>query len=251
MSTVLAKAVSILNYIAQTNSPCGVMDISRYLGMPKASTSRLLSALAAHNLVIKGRTGLYQMGPGSMLWATAYKSQKGLSELCLPYLYEIERESGESVHLFAHEDKRLYYLERIQSQRPVSTQFKLGQQPLFHCTGGGKAILMALPEDELEEYLAHPLERKTPRSVVNREELKNQLREFRSRGYSEENGEHEEGIHCVGVPVLDSRGYPVGAISIVAASYRFDEEQAAKSGELLVRVGHEISTKLGRQSSGK
>lgn len=246
MSTVFGKAVSILNYLAQTNSPCGVMQISRYLGIPKASVSRLLSSLAEYNLVIKGRNGLYQMGPGSMFWATAYKSQKGLSELCLPYLYEIEKESGESVNLFAHEDKRLYYLERIQSQRPVTTQFQLGQQPLFHCTGGGKAVLMALPEDELEEYLSHPLERKTPSSVVDREELKKQLRKFREQGYSEENGEHEEGIHCVGVPLLDGRDYPVGAISIVAASYRFDDKKVAKSGELLVRLGREISAKLGR-----
>jgi len=245
MSTVFGKAVSILNYLAQTNSPCGVMQISRNLDMPKASTSRLLSTLAEYNLVIKGRSGLYQMGPGSMLWATAYKSQKGLSELCLPYLHEIEEESGESVNLFAHEDKRLYYLERIQSQRPVATQFQLGQQPLFHCTGGGKAVLMALPEDELEEYLSHPLERKTSSSVVDREDLKKQLRKYRAQGYSEENGEHEEGIHCVGVPILDSRGYPVGAISIVAASYRFDEKKVKESGELLIRVGREISAKLG------
>lgn len=243
MST-FGKAISILNYIAQNQSPCGVMQISRALCMPKASTSRLLSSLAEYNLVIKGRTGLYQMGPGAMLWATAYKSQKGLSEFCLPYLYEIEEESGESVNLFAHEDKKLYYLERIQSKQPVTTQFQLGQQPLFHCTGGGKAVLMALPENELEEHLAKPLERKTPLSVINSDDLKKQLKKFRKQGYSEENGEHEEGIHCVGVPLLDSTGYPVGAISIVAASYRFDDEKAAESGKLLVRVGKEISAKL-------
>lgn len=243
MST-FGKAVSILNYLAQNESACGVMQISRALAMPKASTSRLLSTLAEFNLVIKGRTGLYQIGPGAMLWATAYKSQKGLSEFCLPYLHEIEQESGESVNLFAHEDKKLYYLERIQSQRPVATQFQLGQQPLFHCTGGGKAVLMALPEKELEEHLSHKLERKTPSSIVDPEKLRKQLQKFRKQGYSEENGEHEEGIHCVGVPLLDGRGYPVGAISIVAASYRFDEKKAAESGQLLVRVSREISAKL-------
>ncbi|WP_027177482.1 IclR family transcriptional regulator [Maridesulfovibrio bastinii] len=243
MST-FGKAVSILNYLSQNHEPCGVMQISRALGMPKASASRLLSTLAEYNLVIKGMTGLYQIGPGAVLWATAYRSQKGLSEFCLPYLHEIEQKSGESVNLFAHEDKKLYYLERIQSHRPVATQFQLGQQPLFHCTGGGKAVLMSLPEDELEEHLSHPLERKTPRSIIDPEELRTQLEKFRRQGYSEEDGEHEEGIHCVGVPLLDSTGYPVGAISIVAASYRFDDKKALESGKLLVAVGQEISKKL-------
>jgi DNA-binding IclR family transcriptional regulator len=245
MSIVFDKAVLILNFLSQAHEPRGVMEIARELGLPKASASRLLSMLAGHNLVIKGQRGAYQIGPGAVLWATAYKTQKGLSELSLPYLRQIERETNESVHLFAYEDKRLYYLERVQSLQPVATQFQLGQQPLFHCTGGGKAVLMALPENELEQYLARPLEARTSRSITDAATLRSQLAFFRQRGFAEEDGEHEEGIHCVGVPLLDCRGYPVGAISVVAASYRFDEEKALRAGTLLVDVAKTISAKFG------
>jgi len=67
----------------------------------------------------------------------------------------------------------------------------------------------------------------------------------RKRGFCEEVEENEEGIRCVGSAVLDLRGYPVGAVSVSAPAYRFDDRASLSMGERIRETALAISRELG------
>lgn len=241
---VIDKAAALMRYLSKCSTPQKTTAIAAALDQPKATVSRLLSSLAEHDLVIKDQNGLYRLGPTSLLWAAAYKAQRSFIEVCKPYMLQIMESVKETVHLFSYDQRKLHYVERVEAVHPLVTRFGLSDVPKMHCTGGGKAVLMALPPEELDAVLAAPLPQMTERTITDSEFLRKQLELFRVQGFSEEVGEHEDGIRCVGVPLL-SGGYPVGAISIAMASYRCDDAQARKSGQLLVEFGRTISQRIG------
>ena len=85
----------------------------------------------------------------------------------------------------------------------------------MHCTGCGKAMLAYLPEDELLHVLEiSPLVRFTPNTITDRDQLFRELEAIRKRGYAIDIEEESPGVKCVGLPIRDNDGYPVGAISI-------------------------------------
>jgi DNA-binding IclR family transcriptional regulator len=62
--------------------------------------------------------------------------------------------------------------------------------------------------------------------------LRRQLRDVQRNGYAVEAGETEEGLGCVGVPVLDEQSYPLAAISLSAPERRLQGVRDAAIAQL-------------------
>jgi DNA-binding IclR family transcriptional regulator len=103
-----------------------------------------------------------------------------------------------------------------------------------------------MTEEELDNYLPRELKRFTPNTVVDRDELKKQLRQIAEQGYALDNEELDVGVRCVGAPIRDYTRRIIGAVSISGPSMRFSEERVDKELIPLVKkAAEEISTKLG------
>lgn len=243
---VLKKAVSILDYMAKHDIPSGVSDLARALDMPKSTVHRILSTLNEANIVLKTGSGHYKMGPAVLLWSGGYQFSSGIVDLTRPWLEALRDETKETVHLSVYENGSAHYVGRLDSPQTVTLRWsRLGTELPLYCTAAGRAILSFLPQEELDAYLGKAkLAPRTEHTVVDEKELRKMLARFRGQGYAEENQENEENIRCVGVALLGRHGYPVAAISITVPSFRFDDRDAAKYGELLTKAAREISARL-------
>lgn len=240
---VLKKAVALLGYLARRNGPVGVSELSRELSMPKTTVHRILSTLCGDNVTLRTEGGLYKIGPTVLLWSSGYKLSTGLIEIARPYLEKLRNESQETIHLSVFEHGVAQYAERLDSPQTVVLRWsRLGMSLPLYCTASGRAILSALPEKELDAYLAvTKLEARTARTVTDAAELRKLLARFRIQGYAEEVEENEEDIRCVGAAILNGRGYPVAAISLTAPSFRFPAEDAGKFGAKIAEAARKIS----------
>src|SRR3990172_8316548 len=85
---------------------------------------------------------------------------------------------------------------------PVSGRYRLGvgvvRRPALNTPSRGKVLLAAMDEGELDRRLARGLERSTPRTVTDPDELRSQLAEVRRRGWAQTLEELEEGLNAVG-----------------------------------------------------
>lgn len=243
---VLKKAVSLLGYMARKSEPTGVSELSRQLAMPKTTAHRILSTLCGDNVVVKTEGGLYKIGPTVLLWSSGYKFATVIIEIARTEMEKLRDASLETIHLSVFEHGRAQYAERLDSPQTVVLRWsRLGVQLPLYCTSAGRAILSALPEQELDTYLAKAtLEPRTANTVTDPARFKKMLARFRIQGYAAEIEENEENIRCVGSAVKNGRGYPVAAISLTAPSFRFTDADEAKYGPMLAKAADEISRRL-------
>jgi DNA-binding IclR family transcriptional regulator len=245
---VLQKAIAVLEDLSNRPEPVGLTEIANATKLSKTTAYRILATFVDSNILIKDPSGRYQIGPAVVKWSASYNKRSGLLEMSRDILEIMRDYSGETIHLFVFESGRAYYLEKLESPSPLLMRSKVGAELPLYSTAGGKAILSALPAGQVEIYLERtPLESRTANTITDPKELLNLLKIYKTRGYSEENQENEEGIRCVAAPIVDRNGFPLGAVSVSAPAYRFDDKQAALVGRKLAQETAKISLRINRR----
>ena len=220
-----------MDFLSLSDKPIGVSELSRISGISKTAVFRITEELCKEQLLSKDQDSKYHIGSKALFWAGSYHRQSGLKNLARPLMETIWEEFGETVHLFEYENLQAHYLDKIESKKSLRMWSKIGFSPILYSTAGGKAILSYLSDKEQDEYFQSvKLVKITDKTVIAVEELKAYFTLCRKRGYSEEICENEDDIRCVAVPILDYEKKPIGAISVSAPVYRFDDTAAEQVG---------------------
>lgn len=244
---VVDRVVDILEAFPKYGPELGVSDISRLLGLKKATAHRLLSALRRRGLVTQDpvsrryRLGLKLWELGSM--AT---SQVDWVHRVKPYLQQLTDETGETSHLAVLSDGQVLYVEKVESPRSLRIPSQVGRRLPVHCTAIGKALVAFLPDEVLESIVAHRgLVRFTSNTITDLDRLRNELAIARERGYTTDNEEIEEGLACIGAPIRDHSAHVVAAISIAGPASRVRSERMGEHIRAVVAAANSISKMLG------
>ena len=242
----IKKAVLLLSELTRKSGPSGVTELARALDMPKATVHRILGILCEDNVVVKTADGRYKVGPTVLLWSGGYRYSTAVIELAAPWLRRLRDATNETVHLCVYNNGAAQYADRLDSTQNVTLRWsRLGSELPLYCTSAGRAILSQLPQEELDAYLdSAELSPRTARTVTSKDELKKMLAHFRVQGYAEEIEENEDNIRCLGGAITDREGYPVGAISLTAPTFRFTDGDAAKYGPMIAEFAREISRQI-------
>jgi DNA-binding IclR family transcriptional regulator len=108
----------------------------------------------------------------------------------------------------------------------------------------GKVLLAYLPEEAWAQHFIPGL-RRTPRTIADPENFKEELRLTRSRGYALDLEENEVGVRCVAAPVWDGQGKVVAAVSLSTAAVYLDEERIQEVVPLVQEAARRVSRELG------
>ncbi|HEU4997920.1 MAG TPA: IclR family transcriptional regulator [Lapillicoccus sp.] len=183
-------------------------DASSYLGVASSTAHRLLAMLQYRGFVRQEMPSRAYV-PGGALGtiAAAVVRQSNVPALARPVLEHLNRELGETVHLGRLDGDQVRYLDAIESGQAVRVASRVGRLVPAHCTSTGKAMLSSLPVDVVHAlYPQETLDGVTSRSIRERRVLDRQLRTARQRGYAVSDGESEDGVVSVAVPVTGSDG---------------------------------------------
>jgi IclR family acetate operon transcriptional repressor len=110
------------------------------------------------------------------------------------------------------------YLDAVESSRALRVAARTGSALAANCTASGKALLAALPDQEVSALFSG---QKSPtaltaRSITARSRLLAELRDVRARGYAVNLEESEEGVASVAVAVRGPQQVPVAALVVSA-----------------------------------
>jgi len=89
------------------------------------------------------------------------------------------------------------------------------------------------------------LERFTPNTIVDRDELIRQLDLTKARGYAISIDEQNIGISSVAAPVLNHRGEPIGAIGVIGPSFRLPVNRLHALGRDVIEAARRTSGNIG------
>src|SRR6266704_2462778 len=114
-----------------------------------------------------------------------------------------------------------------------------------HCAASGKVILAFGPEAIRSRFLARPLERRTPRTIVDRAELESQLDAALAAGYARTTEELEVGLSAIAAPVRAPGGDVVAALDVSGPAHRFGDESLREMVARTREAADDLSRRLG------
>ena len=241
----VAKALSVLAYVAESGRDITLTTVSSALKIPKTTTFRYLQTLVESGFLRHdSATDKYALGERFLTIAKADTDISSVRQLARPAMNELMTEFNETVNLAIAREDQIVYIDLVVANRALRMQTRIGETHPMHSTALGKAMLAYYPEKDLERYLSHPLSERTGRTLIERESIESQLRQVRKAGYAMETGENEDGAMCIGAPILDEAGYPIAAVSISAPITRMPRQRASKAALHLKEVARSISDKM-------
>lgn len=236
----LAKAMKVLECFL-INPELGVTEISEQLGLYKSNVYDILQTFQALSYVGQNeKTGKYHLGYKVLELSHVITASMGFRKTVYPDMQRFAQEAGETVYLAVPDGFEVVYLDAAYPGNMYATRSMLGERASMHCTGIGKAILSRMDESAWRAAAARGLPAYTNNTITDPEALVRELKLTRERGYAVDNMEHEHGVKCVGVPVLNDMGQSVAGLSISGPSPRFDAEKIEYFSRSLMDIAGRI-----------
>jgi DNA-binding IclR family transcriptional regulator len=250
MSSVqsIRRAFDVLGALA--SGPLGVTEVADRAGLPKSTAARLLTTLTREGAVeqVPGDTQ-YRLGPRLATLAAGLTPVRSLAAVAHAAVGELAASAGEAAGLSIPDGDLVHYIDQVDTPNPVSVRDWTGSRVPLHAVSSGQVLLAFRPPAAIERYLERPLERFTPRTLVDPDALRERLREVRRDGYSWVSEEFDEGINSVAAPIADTSGEVVAAVHLHGPSYRFPASGAEGAlAERVVAAAARISRTLRRSA---
>jgi len=145
----------------------------------------------------------YRVGRPLFALAASSLDEIEMVNVATPILEDLSRETGESSHFAVRMGDAVVVIARTSGPGAFQLTDRVGVVRPAHCTALGKAVLSAVPEDQVSDFLNEPLQQFTPHTIVDRKILFRELSEVRRRGYAVDQEETELGHVCIRVRLRD------------------------------------------------
>ena len=241
------RALDIIGCLAAHERALTVDEITAATGLPKSTVFRVLATLAHRGFVTRDvAQSAYRFGEMAMLVGARALGDVEVKRVARPFLEALMEASGETVHLSILNQNSALCIDKINSTRSIRMSSYVGFRDPLHCSGVGKALLAFQPEAARAALIAGlSLDRRTARTIIDREALGAHLALIRERGFALDLGEIEEGLSCVAAPIHDHAGGVVASVSASGPSSRLDDNAVEALIGLVTGCAQNISRALG------
>lgn len=241
------KAIGLIGVLCEADSPMGVSEISRAVGINKNMAYRLLCTLVDEGWVTQqGSEPKYRISLQPFQVVSRSVCKMTLRDTALEPLRKLRQQTGESVYLAVLHEYTSMFVEHLDGTHTIKIAGMVGGRYPLHCSAAGK-VLLAHAGDEVFYHLASDgFYRYTPNTICGSEELRRELGQVAARGWALDNEEHGRGILCFAAPVRDYKEYVVGAIGLSLPTANCSADELVEGiGPYVISTADEISQQLG------
>jgi IclR family acetate operon transcriptional repressor len=220
------RAAQLLVRVVESTRPPSIGELAERAGLPKSTTSRLVSALERQGLVQRlGDRGSLTAGPVLLRYAQSDASST-LVELAAPSLHRLADASGETINLAVPGVDGVEHLAQEDTAHFVGVTDWVGRKVPFELAANGKVFLAF----------------NTPSS---------QLAQIRARGYATSIDELEIGLTAMAAPVIGPTGDAIAALSISGPTARLTSERIVQLAPLLIDEATQLARRLGHRDHAR
>jgi DNA-binding IclR family transcriptional regulator len=244
MSQTVARAIDIVAFVSVRHRTLG--EVAEHLGVHKSTALRLLQTLEEGGFVRRVPGSAYGMGFQLIALGQLALDQVEARSLAHPILNDLGERYGHTVHLGELAGDQIVYVDKIDGRGSVSMGSRIGLPAQAHTAAVAKVILAYQGDKTRARVLEHAaFTRFTPTTITDADAFEADLALTRERGWAEDDGEHEDYINCVALPVFDARGKVTHGVSITALRAVAPLEQLREHIDEFRQAAHAISKKLG------
>ncbi|MDR6687719.1 DNA-binding IclR family transcriptional regulator [Arthrobacter sp. 1088] len=248
LSTV-QRTLEVLKAFTAERPEWGVTELATRVGAHKSQIHRAVATLSEEGFLVPNpATRKYRLGPALVRLGIVAGESGGIPQLVQPVLEQLAHEVGETtVFNLAREHD---YVMRAAADGPGQIRFALtlGRSYPWYGGAGGHAIFAYRSEEQISALLDGGFNQATLHGPHSREQILERHRVVKDQGYAVSEGEFDERIMAVGVPVRLGSDV-IGSICIVGvpALLHGREEQL---GTELLNAASALSDRLSSAGPG-
>lgn len=241
------RSINVLEYLYKAGGETSVSQISKDLDIYKSTVFRTLATLENRGYVVQNKlTELYSIGPKLYAYS-AVNHNHIIAESIRPYLKKLSDQYRETVTygILTTDFDGIYSIENILA---IQSRHNLGiisgggaNQRECYCASLGKCLLAFGEDLNLSVYKRSKMVKFTENTITNYTSFMKELDIVREQGYAVDDEEREIGLFCLGVPILNSRGHAVAAMSMSGPIDRIHDDHFEEKIEFMKALSKEIS----------
>jgi IclR family pca regulon transcriptional regulator len=208
-------ALDVLRAFDHAHPQMTLSCVSERTGTTRAGARRYLLTLE-HLGYISKDDRLFRLTAKVLDLGFSYLSTMPLSDIARPYLQSITRETGEITGLAVLERGDIIHIAGSTVERILAPTLTIGRRFNALYASSGRAIAAFLELQQVEDLLKMcDVAALTPQSLKSKEEIRAELKAINRQGYAVVDQEVEEGVRSIAVPVLNRKGVPLAAVTVL------------------------------------
>jgi DNA-binding IclR family transcriptional regulator len=242
------RCLKILDLAASVDHPLSINEVSEAQNLNMNMSFRMLSSLVSSGFMVKDeRTGFYAVSLKALQLSRNALLSLDIRKLTMPYLELLWNQYPKAnLNMAVYHNGEILVVDRIDSQDIPRTYFTPGKTVPFHCTGLGKILTCELSKDELDALIAQRgLKSFTEKTITRTETLKKELARVRTEQLARDREEYILKDNCNAVPIRNSEGKIIAAISLTAFETYMSVEEIEAAVPALRNTAQRISSLAG------
>lgn len=242
----LDRGLAVLEALDARPEGMSLSEISRAIGSPKNSTSRLLQTLTARGYVERDEATMVIRLTGKLLRLGKPRvGRHSLVECALEAMRSLRDAVGETVQLGVPVGDEGVIIEQVESTQAVRICAEIGLRFPLYNNAPGKVLLAFQPPKSSEQAIRRlKLKRFTSRTITDKTALRKESERVLKLGYGTDWGEADEGIHCVAAPVFDRPDHLLAVVWASSVAGRMPKGRFAAVAVEVMRAARAIERRL-------
>ena len=222
----LQRGLDLLAQFSRQTPELSGAELSRKLGLPRASVFRMLHTLEKSGFVERvGDSTQYKLSLGVLRLGFEYLASMELTEHGRPVIDALRDATGYSAHVVVRDQRDVVFVAKAIGKNTQFHAIQVGARLPAHATVLGRQLLCCMTMAELNALYPEPtLKSYTPKTPQTVAQLKALLEIDRRNGYGISQGGFETGISTIAAPVLNDRLEVIAAVSIAVPAQHLDSK---------------------------
>lgn len=211
----LAKGLAVIQAFNDEARALTLSEAAARTGLTRAAARRILMTLEDLGFAARHGERHFVLTPRVLSLGYAYLTSMPLWSFAEPVLESLVEELGETCSIGVLDGTELVYVVRIPVHRTLSQGVTIGSRFPLHCHSAGRILLTGLTPVQLDAYFAHAqLRAYTARTITDAPRLRRAIADTARKGYAWVQGEMEEPISGLSVPIYQPDGHVLAALNV-------------------------------------
>lgn len=222
---VLEKGLAVIEAFGLLRGPATLSQLSEITGHTKASVRRCLITMCKLGYAAQdGRQ--FRLASRTLRLGHAYVASDPLAKVAQPILEMTSERTRESASMAVLDSQDAVFVARSTHRRSLSSGLGVGARLPAYCSATGRVLLSEMPKDNVK-FLLNRMSRPafTPHTRTGLRDILQEIDRARQQGYAIVEEELEIGLRSVAVPIRNSRGELVAALSLSVSIHRMTSDE--------------------------
>jgi DNA-binding IclR family transcriptional regulator len=244
-------AGAILQALLRCPRPARLKDIEIATGIPSAKIHRYLVSMIRCGLVRRhGSSGRYDFGLLAHQVGQVVARDNDVVAQIEARLAQFSQHIGEVVGVAQWVGNGVAFVNWFESSPEFSIRLKPGMQLDITTSATAKLLAAYLTREVTEPLVRNELAARQMHSAGEIERVYGEYAEIRARGIANSLGARRSGLNALSVPIFDSEGQVVVAVTALGMAPRFDADIAGPLASQMLALSEELSAQMGHPRAG-